>query len=109
MLVGVSNAAVVLFFEIIFRQIGVTAAPEPELFDELLALFVRIQLKESVALIRRDDIGDVLAEPLPVRAIQLLESPPHLLFRVFGQLLRCWSSRGIWSLLCPARWKRDEN
>src|SRR3981189_421542 len=108
MLVGVGNAAVVLFFEIILRQIGVAAAPEPELLDELLALFVGIQLEESVALFRRDDIGDVLAEPLPVGAVQLLEGPLHLLFRVLGQLLCCWSSRRIWSLLSENRWKRDE-
>src|SRR5882762_2807223 len=109
MLVGVGNAALVLFLELILRQIGVAAAPQPELFDELLALFVGIQLKESVALIRRDDIGDVLAKPLPVGAVQLLEGPLHLLFRVFGQLLWCWSSRRIWSLLSENRWKRNEN
>jgi len=38
--VGVRNAAVVLFFEIVVREIGIAAAPEPELLDELLALLV---------------------------------------------------------------------
>ena len=99
MLVGVGDAAVMLFLEIVFREVGVTAAPEPELLDKLLALFVGIQLKESVALVRRDDVRDVFGEPLPVRAVQLLQGPPHLLFRNLTQLLWCGSGGWILSLL----------
>ena len=47
MLVGVRDAAIVLFLEVIVGQIGVAAAAQPELFNELLAFFVRFQLEKS--------------------------------------------------------------
>src|SRR5207253_7678299 len=39
-LVGVRNAAVVLFFEFVFSSVGRGIAAQPELLDELLALLV---------------------------------------------------------------------
>src|SRR6266478_2367961 len=46
--VGVSNEAVMLFLKIVLRQVRIAAAPQPELLDELFALFVGIQLQEGV-------------------------------------------------------------
>jgi len=63
MLVGVRDAAIVLFLEVIVRQIRVAAAAQPELFDELLAFFVRFQLEKGAALFRRDDVDDILVQP----------------------------------------------
>ncbi len=59
MFVGISNPAVMLFLKVVFREVGIAAAPQPELLDELLALFVSIQLKESIALVRRNNVSDV--------------------------------------------------
>ena len=69
MFVGVGDAAVVLFFKIVLRQVRIAAAAQPELLDELFALFVGIQLQEGIAFIRRNDVGDVLGQPLPVGAV----------------------------------------
>src|SRR4029077_9313897 len=60
-LIGISDAAVVLFLEIVVRQVGIAAAPQPKLFNELLALFVRLQLQKSGPLFRRDNVDHVLA------------------------------------------------
>src|SRR5260370_39633352 len=88
MLIGVRDAAVVLFFEIVVGKIGIAAAAEPKLFNELLALFVSIQLQESLALFGRNDVDDVLVEPLLVRGVQLLERFLHLSLLLFVGLLR---------------------
>ena len=42
MLVGVSDAAVVLFLELVLYGVGSGIAAQPELLDELLALFVGV-------------------------------------------------------------------
>ena len=43
-LVGVSDATIVLLFKIVFREVGIAAAPQPKLLDKLFALFVGIEL-----------------------------------------------------------------
>src|SRR5262249_53335577 len=60
LLVRIRDAPVVLFLEFVFDRVrsGVTA--QPELFDELLALFIRLQALERRPLFVRDDVGDVL-------------------------------------------------
>src|SRR5208337_94065 len=87
MLIGVGDAAIVLFLEIIVRQIGVAAAAQPELLDELLAFFACFQLEKRAALFRRNDVDDVLVQPRPIRTLQLLEGLLNLLLLIFGQLL----------------------
>ena len=47
-LVGVGDAAVVLFLELVFLGVGRGIAPQPELLDELLALFVGAQALEGL-------------------------------------------------------------
>ncbi len=83
MFVGVGDAAVVLFLKIVVWQVGIAAATQPELLDELFALFVGIQLKEGIALFRRNDIGNILREPLPVSVVQLLQRALHLALGLF--------------------------
>src|ERR1700674_1037000 len=100
MLIGVRDAAVVLFFEVVVRKIGITAAAEPKLFNELLTLFVRVQLQESLALFRRDDIDSVLVEPLLVGSVQLLERLLHLSLLFFVELLRSGRWIRISRVLC---------
>ena len=63
MLVGVCDAAIVFFLEVVVGQIRVAAAAQPELLDELLAFFVRFQLEKGAALFRRNDVDDVLVQP----------------------------------------------
>ena len=71
-LVGVGDAAVVLFLELVLDGIGRGVAAQPELLDELLALFVGLQPLEGRALFIGDDVGDVLVQPLAVGSLQLL-------------------------------------
>jgi len=98
-----------LFFKIVLRQVGIAAAPQPELLDELLALFVGIQLKESVALVGSDDLGDVLRQPLTVGAVQLLQRPFHLPLCFFIQLLGCWRGSRVLRLLGANRRNSDDD
>jgi hypothetical protein len=63
-LVGIRNAAVVLFAVIVGERLGIRIAPQPKLLDELLALLVVREPGERLALLVRDDISDVFLEPL---------------------------------------------
>ena len=87
MLVGVRDAAVVLFLVFVLDGVGRGIAAQPELFDELLALLVGVQLLEGFALFIGDDVGDVFVQPLLPGRLQLfLERRFFLLdlFRVSG-------------------------
>src|ERR1700689_2628835 len=56
MLVGVRNAAIVLCLEFILRRAGRGVAAQPELSDELLALFVVSFSFERLPLLIGDDV-----------------------------------------------------
>ncbi len=71
MLVGVRDAAVVLFLELVFLGVGRGIAPQPELLDELLALLVGLQPLEGRSLFVGDDVTDVFVEPLLIGRFQL--------------------------------------
>ena len=62
-LVGIGDAAVVLFAEFVFRRVGIGIAAQPELLDEGFALLVVAQVLERLPLLVGDDVGDVLVEP----------------------------------------------
>ena len=88
MLVGVGDAAVVLFLELVLDGVRRGVAAQPELLDELLALVVGLEALEGRPLLIRDDVGDVFVEPLPIRRFQLfLELCFLLLFLFVGQRL----------------------
>ena len=70
-LVGVGDAAIVLFLKFVFEGVRRGVAAQPELFDELLALFVGTQTLPCGALFVRDDVSDVLVQPLAVGRLQL--------------------------------------
>src|SRR5262249_18749708 len=95
MLVGVGDAAVVLFFEIVLGQIGIAAAPQPELLDELLALFAGAQLQKRRALLGRNNVDHIFVEPLLVLGVQFLERPAHFFLLFLGQFLRCGRILGV--------------
>src|SRR5579864_708708 len=88
MFVGIGDTAVVLFLEIIVREVGIAAAAQPELLDELLALFVSFQLQKGLALFRRNNIDDVFVEPLLVRRVQFLQRFLGLALLFFVEFLR---------------------
>ncbi len=88
MLVGVGDAAVVLFFELVLDGIRGGIAAQPELLDELLALFVGLQPFEGGALFIGDDVGHVFVQPLAIGGLELLaELRFALLAFLFGQRL----------------------
>lgn len=66
MLIGVSNAAIVLFAEGILWRIGIGIATAPEFFDVLFAFFVVGEAEKGRALIGSDDVGDFLVEPIGI-------------------------------------------
>ena len=87
MLVGVGDAPVVLFLELVLDGIGRGVAAQPELLDELLALFVGLQALEGCLLLVGDDVGDVLVQPLLPGGLQLLSSCASFFF--------CFSVSGL--------------
>ena len=88
MLVGVSDPAVVLFLEGVFRRIRIGIAPLPEGLDELLALFVGREVQEGVALFGSDDVHHILIEPVLVLRLEfLLQFAIALLLELFLALL----------------------
>src|SRR5580658_10702389 len=75
-LVGVGDAAVVLFAEFVVGRIGIWVAAKPELLDERVALFIVREIPKGLTLFVRNDVGDVLIEPCLVGALQLLTDCP---------------------------------
>src|SRR6266850_6285132 len=69
MLIGIGDATIVFLFEIVVGKIGIIAAAKPKLLDELLALFIGVELQESTPLFRRNYVDHILVEPLLVRSI----------------------------------------
>ena len=82
MLVGVSNALVVLFAKFIFVGIRIGIAATPELFDETLALVVSGKLLEGLPLFVCDDVSDVLIQPVLVSLLEFDLLFPRLTHRV---------------------------
>src|SRR5437763_14696742 len=70
-LVGVGDAAVVLFFVFVFDGVGRGIAAQPELLDEVIAFLVVGKLLEGGALFVGDDPAHALVEPVLVRLAQL--------------------------------------
>ena len=64
MFVGIRDAPVVLFLELVLDGVGSGVAAEPELLDELFAFLVGGELFEGFALFIGDDVGDIRVEPL---------------------------------------------
>ena len=112
-LVRVRDTPVVLFLKIVIRQIRIAAAPQPELFDKLFALFVRIELQKRRPLVRRNNVDHVLVHPFLVLLVELFQSATHLLLLLFSQLLRTGRGRRVarrrLRLLRRHRWQRNRN
>src|SRR5262249_48105127 len=79
-LIGVRDAAVVFFLELVFDGVGRGVAAQPEMLDELLTLFFRLEALAGRALLIRDDVSDLFVQPVAVRRFQLLAEPLFFLF-----------------------------
>ena len=66
MLVGVGDAAVVLFLELVLGRVGIRIAAQPEVLDEGLTLLIVRQALERLHLLVGDDPAHVLIQPLLV-------------------------------------------
>ena len=119
MLVGVSDAAVVLLFEFIFLAAGIRIAPIPKILNKRLFLFVSRELLERIPLFFGDDVGDFLVNPLLKSGfifllgcfLPALLFPAHLffLFRGLLWLVRSRRKRPVeMSHDCP-RAKQEKN
>src|SRR6266446_5013337 len=87
-LVGIGDAAVMLFAILVLFGIGSGVAAEPELLNELLSLLVGLESREGLTLLVGDDVADLFVEPLLVRSLQLLAQPGFLLpFLLLGHRL----------------------
>ncbi len=69
-LIGILDAAVVLFLVLIFRGVGRGIAPLPELFDEYVPFRVVAQLLERGLLFISNDPGLDFIQPLLVNSVQ---------------------------------------
>src|SRR5208283_1184083 len=70
-LVGISDAPVVLFFKLVLVGVGRGIAALPEGLDELVALLVVRKLHEGGSFFVRDNPAYVLVQPLPIGLAQL--------------------------------------
>jgi hypothetical protein len=82
--VGVGNAPIVFFLELVRRTWSRIPA-RPELLDELIAFVIRGQAQESSPLALGNNVGKVLIQPLivrmrTVREIRLLSTASRLIF-----------------------------
>src|SRR5882762_3067406 len=68
-LIGISDATVVFLFEIVVGKIGIIATAKPKLLNELLALFIGVELQESAPLLGRNDVDHILVKPLLIRSV----------------------------------------
>src|SRR5207244_11575788 len=94
--VGVGDAAVVFFFELVFYGVRGGVTPLPESFDEVIALLVIRELLEGGALFVRNDVGYVFIKTFFETAADfLLEA----LLVFLPLLLRQWSFEGIGFLI----------
>ncbi len=64
--IGVGDPAVVLFLEFVFHGVRRRIASLPECLNELLALFIGLQLQECRALFAGNDVRDFFIQPLLV-------------------------------------------
>jgi len=64
-LVRVSDPLVVIVFVLVIDRVGCGIPAQPERFDELLALFIRLELFECGPLFIRDDVTDIIIQPSP--------------------------------------------
>src|SRR5262249_28618173 len=67
MLIRVGDTLVMLVFVFVVDGVGRGISPKPELFDELLALFVGFQSLPCGALFTGDDVLNVLIHPAQKR------------------------------------------
>src|SRR5580658_7609135 len=88
MLVGVSDPAVMLFLEGVFRRVGVRIAALPKRLDELFPLLVGRQMQEGMPLLGRDDIDHILVQPLLIGGLELFLELVVAGLLGFGALLR---------------------
>ena len=70
--VGVLNAPIVLFAELVLGGIRIGVAPLPEVLNKRFALLIVAQAQKSFALIVADDVGNFLVQPGLIRTLQLL-------------------------------------
>ena len=56
MLIGISDAPVVLLFVSVLSGFGIGIPALPEVLDEIFALFVRLQMQESGTFFGSDDV-----------------------------------------------------
>src|SRR5256885_12130703 len=84
-----------------------TLFPYTTLFRSLFAFLIGLELQKSLPLFGRDNVHDVLVEPLPVRSVEFLEGLLQLPLLFFVELLwrRCRS--GILRVLRGNRWNSN--
>ena len=71
-LIRVCDAAVMLLFVFVLCRLGSRVATKPELFDELLPLFIRAELIEGFLFAIGYDPGDILVDPAAIRGSEFL-------------------------------------
>ncbi len=87
MLVGVCDAAVVLFLVRIFAKVGIRISHLPEMLDELLALFIGSEFQKGSALVRCDDVRNIAIQPVAIIETKFLGDFRFLPLRLRPRLL----------------------
>ena len=95
LLIGVSDAPVIFFLELVLRVTGVGIAPLPEGLNELFPLIISGELLESTSFLVGNDVRDFFIEPLLIGALHFfLHRLAALLFRLVHLLVGVCVLRG---------------
>src|SRR6266576_1900388 len=62
--IGEDNAAVELSFVVIIQRNGIDGAAKPKLLNELLSLFVGIQVQKRATFLWRNDVNGIFCQPI---------------------------------------------
>src|SRR5215510_9926781 len=96
-LICVLDALVILLFVFVLRSVRI--GPEPEVFDELIALFIGLQRLEGFAFFISDNVRHIFVEPLLINALELFFLLPCVwvfFFALFLILAVFLSSKATW-------------
>src|SRR5262245_14719597 len=82
-LVWISDSLIIFLAILVYISIGIGIAPEPELLDELFALFIRLENIERLAFFIIDDPTNIFINPAFVDGFDNFIGSFFLSFRLF--------------------------
>ena len=87
MLVGIGDSFVIFFAVFVFFRVRIGVAATPEIFDEILALFVRHQSIKSPFFLFCNDVSNVVVDPFFISLFELWLDVTNLIGNILAWLV----------------------